>query len=77
MVRMEGLEPPRISPLAPKANVSANSTTSAYFANTGARKRNRTFNLVLKRDLLCRLSYAGIIYIKNYTIMKDYINIKY
>ena len=29
MVRMEGLEPPRLSALEPKSSVSTNSTTSA------------------------------------------------
>jgi hypothetical protein len=30
LVRMRGLEPPRLTALAPKASVSTNSTTSAY-----------------------------------------------
>ena len=31
MVRLEGLEPPRISPPEPKSGVSANFTTAAFF----------------------------------------------
>lgn len=44
MVRLEGLEPPRLSALEPKSSVSANFTTGAYLfgASTWTRTRNLT-----------------------------------
>jgi hypothetical protein len=62
-----GLEPPRITPLAPKASASANFATPACFYCTlhslsfpCAPSRDRTYDLILKRDLLYQLSYGRI-----------------
>ena len=64
MVPERGLEPPWVTPLAPKASASANFATPAYsvtlYIKTGALSRDRTYDLILKRDLLYQLSYERI-----------------
>ena len=81
-VRGRGLEPPRITPRAPKARASTNFATPASklkvqsqkfkithtmsitcnfqlcTCNSSAPSRDRTYDLILKRDLLYQLSYG-------------------
>ena len=56
MVRVRGLEPPRIAALEPKSSVSTNSTILAH----GAPTRTRTADLLITNQLLYQLSYRGI-----------------
>jgi hypothetical protein len=64
MVPGRGLEPPWITPLAPKASASANFATPACSNCTlngkfsGAPRRIRTFDQSLKRRVLYQLSYG-------------------
>ena len=75
MVPERGLEPPWVTPLAPKASASANFATPAFVMKTlrqyfylwsvqalrtCAPSRDRTYDLILKRDLLYQLSYGRI-----------------
>ena len=56
LVRVRGLEPPRIAALEPKSSVSTNSTILAH----GAPTRTRTADLLITNQLLYQLSYRGI-----------------
>ena len=53
MVRIEGLEPPRLAALEPKSSVSTNFTISAY----GAPRETRTPDPLITNQLLYHLSY--------------------
>jgi hypothetical protein len=61
-----GLEPPRIAPRGPKPRASTNFATPAICFLTSyytcAPSRDRTYDLILKRDLLYQLSYGRIHY---------------
>ena len=78
-MRGRGLEPPWVTPLAPKASASASFATRAHFyyflltftpmysfdkdviiliIHLCAPSRDRTYDLILKRDLLYQLSYG-------------------
>ena len=82
LVPERGLEPPWVTPLAPKASASANFATPAYFyyilnydmtkykSKSCAPSRDRTYDLILKRDLLYQLSYGRIL---NYLITNNII----
>ena len=59
MVHPKGLEPLNPKALDPKSSVSANSTTGAYF---GEGEEIRTLDPLLKRQLLCQLSYTFILF---------------
>lgn len=54
MVRVKGLEPPRLAALVPKTSVS---TIPPH--PRGAVDRNRTYDLLITSQLLCLLSYNG------------------
>ena len=51
----KGLEPLSLAALVPKTSAYTNSATPAC-----APRRDRTFDLILKRDLLYQLSYGRI-----------------
>lgn len=55
MVRVKGLEPPRLAALVPKTSVS---TIPPH--PRGAVDRNRTYDLLITSQLLCLLSYNGL-----------------
>src|SRR6202162_4716934 len=44
LVRSRGLEPPRVSPLAPQASASTNSATTAYGLDASANRRGAGCN---------------------------------
>ncbi len=57
-VPKRGLEPPRVAALVPKTSVSTNSTTWAGVCITSCPPgRTRTFDRLVKSQLLYRLSY--------------------
>ena len=58
MVRVKGVEPPRLAALDPKSSASANSATPAQ--TNGAGERSRTLDLLITSQLLYQLSYTGI-----------------
>lgn len=59
-VRERGLEPPRLTAPVPKTGVFTNYTTHAFQVTlvTGAPTRIRTWDHLLKRELLYQLSYG-------------------
>ena len=70
MVRAGGFEPSRVSPQAPKACACTSSATPAFkngsppsqkviLFKSGAPAESRTRDHLLKRELLCQLSYGG------------------
>ena len=57
LVRVRGLEPPRIAALGPKPSVS---TIPPYSHNYGAATKIRTRDLLITNQLLYQLSYCGL-----------------
>ena len=64
LVGKGGFEPPRISPRDPKSRSSANSDTPPIPVLMSGLKgdppRTRTWNLLIKSQLLCQLELAGL-----------------
>ncbi len=56
MVRVKGVEPPRLAALDPKSSASANSATPAYIKLNGESCRIRTSDPLIKSQMLYQLS---------------------